>query len=59
MSWWRPWSWFRRPTNGHAAAAAEREAQRKLNEVKARWPEVYRATDNLSAAVTRAMRGNR
>lgn len=56
MRWW---PFMRKPKNGSAAAAAQKEAERKLEVAKARTHEVSRAIDQFSAAVERAMRGTR
>lgn len=56
MRWW---PFVKRPKNGAASVAAQREAERKLEAAKARTHEVSRAIDQFSAAVERAIRGVR
>lgn len=56
MRWW---PFVRKTGNGSASAAAQQEAERKLEAAKARTHEVSRAIDQFSAAVERAMRGTR
>lgn len=56
MRW--PWRRNHRPEgNGHVAAEAKETAERKLDEQRRLWPEVYAARDELARLVERAMRG--
>lgn len=53
MKW--PWPWRKR--NGKAAEA-QREAERKLRELRERKPEIRREVDRFTQAVERALRGS-
>ena len=55
MTWWKPWTWRRRPVNGRESTRALREARRKLDDAKARRPEVQRVTNDFSDAVEAAL----
>jgi hypothetical protein len=53
MTWWRPW--WKKPSNGHASSAAQQQAEQKLRDAKAQWPEVHKVTDRFAAEVAAAM----
>lgn len=56
MTWWKPWTWWRRrPVNGRESTEALYEARRKLDDAKARRPEVRRVTTDFSDAVEAAL----
>ena len=63
MKWW-PWS--RKPTSD-GGSAARRQAEERLEEVRAQWPEVHRVSGSLrdlrrrngfSEQLTYILRGN-
>lgn len=47
------------PSNGHASQAARRDAERKLEQVRGREPEVRQAADTLARWIEEALRGAR
>lgn len=51
------WRWWR-PRNGHAAAA-QREQEAKLKELREQRPEIRREVDRFTQAVEQALRGSR
>lgn len=64
MRW--TWPWRRRHSeprrlegNGHAAANAKADAERKLREAHRLWPDVLAARDELARLAEQAMRGQR
>jgi hypothetical protein len=58
-----PWRHEHKPHqvdgNGHEAANARADAERKLRDAQRQWPEVFRARDELARLAERAMRGTR
>lgn len=53
--WLTPWRWDE-PENGHEAAEAREEAERKLREAERRWPEVHHARNVFAAQVEHSLR---
>lgn len=53
------WRWWRQPSpdNGHAAAKAKADSQRRLRETNRDWPKVHRAADEFAALMESALKG--